>query len=132
MKKLIVILCLMVMLPASAQTVNRWQYEVSKACAPYVSTNYTPNDLYACLIDKTSDFYTWRVGWETPVDAEVLGILAAYDGSELRLSEDAKLELAMRLRQELPLMYRYKMLNHPARMTKFTQADIQRIWNAKI
>ena len=57
---------------------------------------------------------------------------AAYDGSELRLSEDAKMELAMRFRQELPLMYRYKMLNHPTRMTKFTQADIQRIWNAKI
>ena len=132
LKKLLVVLSLLIMLPASAQTVSRWQYEVSRACEPYVTTNHTPNDLYACLIEKTDDFYVWRPGWETPVDAKILGILAAYDGSELNLTKDEKMELAEQFRQKLPLMYRYKMLNHPTRMTKFTQADVQRIWSAKL
>lgn len=132
MKKLFLILCLMIAMPVSAQTVNRWQAEVSQACEMYVSTNYSPNDLFACLIETTENPYIWRKGWEQPVKANVLGILAAYDGAELKLSETEKAELAEQMRQTLPVMYRRKMLMRENRMQKFTQADIQRIWSAKV
>lgn len=132
MKKLFILLTILFIAQSvSAQTVHRWEYEVSNVCSKYVTTQNTPNDLFKCLIEETRDYYHWRSGWEEPVNAKVLGILTLYQPQVVNLSEREKQDIAMQYRETLPKMYKQKMQKRKNLYDKFTQADVERIWNAR-
>lgn len=131
MKKLFIILLLMIALPVNATQVHRWEKELSDMCDKYVSTQYTPYDLYACLITNTRDYYIWRHGWETPVNAKVLGILSMYQPDIVNLPLGEKQNLAQYYNKTLPYMYSDKMSKRKNLYKNFTQADVERIWSAR-
>ena len=132
MKKTLILLLLLTSLSVQAQTVHRWNKELSDMCSIYLTTEYTPRELFQCLITNTRDYYIWRHGWEQPVQANVMGIVAIYQPEVPNISYSEKENLAQYYNKELPEMYRNKMNRRKNLDVKFTQADIDRIWNAKL
>ena len=135
MKKLWVVLVLLVMTTVSvqAQTVHRWNKELNNMCSGYLTTNHTPRDLYNCLIQNTRDYYIWRHGWEEKVEVNnIMGVIAIYQPDILNISLPEKQRLAQYYNKELPKMYKAKMEQRKNLDVKFTQADINRIKNARI
>jgi len=130
MKKAILILLLLIALPVNA-TVHRWEKELNDMCSKYVSTQYSAADLYSCLITNTRDYYIWRYGWETPVEAKVMGIISMYQPEVVNLSIGEKQNLAQYYNKTLPYMYQDKMEKRKNLYKNFTQADIDRIWSAR-
>ena len=78
MKKILILFLLLTSLSVQAQTVHRWNKELSDMCSIYLTTEHTPRDLFQCLITNTRDYYICRHGWEQPVQANVMGIVAIY------------------------------------------------------
>ena len=132
MKKTLILLLSLTSLSVQAQTVHRWNKELSDMCSIYLTTEYTPRELFQCLITNTRDYYIWRYGWEQPVQANVMGIVAIYQPDVVNISYSEKENLAQYYNKELPEMYRNKMNRRKNLDVKFTQADIDRIWNAKL
>ena len=132
MKIIIIAFLLIFSLSAQAQTVHKWEAELSDMCSMYVSTKYTPRELYTCLIVNTQDYFIWRHGWEQPVEKKVLGILTQYDTSVLNLSNREKAVIADKYRRTLPGMYEYKMGKRKNLDKNFTEEDVNRIWNADL
>jgi len=61
-----------------------------------------------------------------------MGIVAIYQPEVVRALYFDKQEISQYYNKELPKMYREKMLKRGNLGVKFTQADIDRIWNAKL
>ena len=132
MKKILALILFMVSLSVQAQTVHKWNKELNEMCSEYASANHTPRELYNCLIENTRDYYIWRHGWEQPVEANVMGIIAIYQPEIINLPLIEKQQLADYYNKSLPQMYREKMNKRQNLDAKFTQTDIDRIWNAKL
>ena len=137
MKKLVLLTVLLVSIVSAtsvqAQTVHRWNKELNNMCSEYVSTDHTPRELYNCLIQNTRDYYIWRHGWEEKVEVkDIMGVIAIYQPDILNISLPEKQRLAQYYNKELPKMYKAKMEQRKNLDVKFTQADVNRIKNAKI
>lgn len=132
LKYLILVVALFFALPSEAQVVHRWQAELSEACESFLTTEHTPEEFLAVIIHEARDYYIWRPGWEKPVNRPVLGIFVDYNP---RLANASRVEIdqaAVEYRQYVYRMYQEKLRKHPNPYAKFTQADIQRIKNARI
>ena len=125
---IICILTINISANAKETTVHKWEYQINRACSQYVSTNYTPWDLYNCLIETTRDGFYWQQGWEKPVKADVIMPLTMFQPEVLNLSVGEKQDVAAGYQQTLPKMYLKKLNERKNAHVKFTQQDVNRIW----
>lgn len=130
MKKLLVLVLLFTCLPVNAKVlkVHKWEAQISNYCSRYVSTQYTPWDLYNCLIEETRDGYYWQVGWDEPVTADVIMPLSMYQKQLETASYSEKQNTAAGYQQVLPKMYLEKLNKRKNARVNFTEEDVKRIW----
>ena len=117
-------------LPANAITkkVHKWEAQISNFCSKYVSTEYTPWDLYNCLIEETRDGYYWQIGWDEPIIADVIIPLSMYQEELVNASSSEKANTASYYQQNLPKMYLKKLKKRKNVHVNFTEDDVKRIW----
>ena len=133
MKRILIVLLLLITSQVQAQTVHRWNYELNNACSQYASTEHTPRELFTCLIYNTKDYYIWRHGWETKVETnKIMGVINIFQPDILDISYIEKENLAQYYNKELPQMYKAKMLKRKNLDVKYTQAEVNKIWNARL